>query len=161
MENPTLHHQKILSELCRICGNRAQTFREKKSRKTAYFVTNCKDRIKLFFDVCTENDDSKVHPDKICTSCFGHMTKFFKHRQAEIKNQNEFSDNAKVVNDVWNDGHSLSKCPVCDLYERQKSVHRGVRVSLLSLLEDNQDKTPKTDKNVLQIEENGDNLSGR
>ncbi len=136
MDHSTLHHKKVLSELCRICANRAQSHKERRSKKSPYLVKNYRKGIKDYFDICTDNDNQQTHPDKLCTSCFGHLTRFIKNHETELKNQKVKSRKAKLINTVWHENDDM-QCQVCSLYEQQNAIHRNFRVSLFDILEAN------------------------
>ncbi len=61
-------HEKILKELCGVCGQRARTHKETKrpAKKVQSYIGD----VEAFYGLCLQNDDTKLHPDKLCTICY-------------------------------------------------------------------------------------------
>ena len=60
-------HNRCLENMCRVCGNRAQTSSQVKRKVYANLCKNSKEEILLVYGVNVLCDD-KNYPEKICNS---------------------------------------------------------------------------------------------
>ena len=63
-------HKQYLSNLCRICTNRAQSHQDVKAKITPLFAAKYKDMINTLFGINIDHDVNDRHPDKICKECY-------------------------------------------------------------------------------------------
>ncbi|CAH1794080.1 unnamed protein product [Owenia fusiformis] len=74
-------HRKCISNMCRICGSRAQTFYQVKTKVTPYLAQNNKDMILKFYGIDISNDSKDIYPVKICQVCYSRMWNFYRDSQ--------------------------------------------------------------------------------
>ncbi len=132
------HHRNILLKLCRICGQRAQTTKERKSKtkRPPKLVQSQSKRIKLFYGIDVTEFDASRHPDKICSICYRRVILFKNSRKSEVKNQPMFSGKALETDLLWKPHDA--ECRTCELYNFQKL---GVgRITFLGFLDRKQMK---------------------
>ena len=123
MEKSSEHHHAILKELCRICGQRAQTKKEKisKPKRQPKSVKSCESKLMSFYGVNIQIEDPHLFPDKLCTICYRRLINFKHDDRPEWKNHYVYKDDAMKTNDLWKP-HLDSSCLVCSLYEYQKTA---------------------------------------
>ena len=149
------HHESILKDLCRICGSRAQTKKEKiYKKKTGHTVVKHKTLIQNYYGIDTSD---MTLPDKLCTLCHQVMYKFSKGRKYEMENQKQYRENAKTIDFIWKNPGSWDFCNVCSLYEAQK--HTKTRLTMLEYLNSQKDPaltpaSPLTHTSELSFDEN-------
>ena len=130
----SLSHVNILKELCRICGQRARTTKERKqAKRQAKKVQTFESRIKCFYDLDTQHDVETCQPDKVCSVCYLKMYNQKFENRPENKNQQNYKDIALKTNVLWRE-HDNTSCYVCQLYDYQKTAGSG-RQTFLTFME--------------------------
>ena len=109
-------HRSALSELCRICSNRAQTHKEKCGPKKAILITSRKDKVLDTYGIDISTDTPDVHPTHICTTC----TRNLYDTKASIALIEKRRDNAAAINALWTE-HTDNHCKACCIYSKQSA----------------------------------------
>ena len=116
-------HDKSLQNMCRVCTNRAQTKAEISKRKPVRYVKDHVDSIRELYGLDCSNDDTRIHPQKICSSCYQTLTNS-KHRGGGgMKTDGKYHQLATIAvykNQIWK-VHVDNACEVCNLYVEQGS----------------------------------------
>ena len=115
-----MDHQNILKELCRICGQRAISKKERKNR-TAKRVHNYTIEVKTFYGLCTESDIPNLHPDKLCSICYRRLINSKVDGRSENRTNSIYQEDALKTNTLWK-CHTQNECHVCMLYQCQKNM---------------------------------------
>ncbi|CAH1801512.1 unnamed protein product [Owenia fusiformis] len=98
-------HEKYLNNMCRICGNRAQTRAQIDKRVKPKYCIDYVGEINSCYDVNVKNDSKSVHPtNDIC--------------YRTIKNLKYLKNPKNVV--LFEYTQHCEKCTVCERYENQK-----------------------------------------
>ena len=67
-------HMKTLDNLCRTCGKRALSFKQKMNKKHKIrLVDKYTHLINEYFGIDTSSDSVTTHPDKLCTYCYNSL----------------------------------------------------------------------------------------
>ena len=110
MEN----HLKALSNLCRICGQRALKRQEIKLKKKAPKIECHAGLIKLYFAIDINNDVEGIHPTIACHACFTKLS--------DSKKANRTISLEKIEKDKKSvftyEKHSDDECKVCEHYNK-------------------------------------------
>ena len=125
-ENANVHtkelHLKNLHELCRTCGRKSLSRKDKKNNKCYILCEPLKDGIKDGFDVDINGDDRLKHSTTICYSCRAQIKNFAIRKTDTAKAKK----NALSLQHIWvpfQDGVSIHDCRLCvHYYETTKGV---------------------------------------
>ena len=117
MEHSHRVHLANVNALCRTCGNRSQTRREKDFQKKPILCGNYTESVFFVFNVNVEKDQQGSHSNTICKKCVKILhnvkqTKSEERRNLAIKRSNESSN-------IWTryDGNvTIDDCSVCSHY---------------------------------------------
>ncbi len=117
------HHQNILGQLCRICGQRAQTKKERLSKRPAKKVQSHVNDLIMFYGIDIQGDNADQHPDKLCTICYRRTVNYKCEDRSEWTNQYIYKEEAIRTNELWLP-HQVdsSDCLTCKLFEYQKTA---------------------------------------
>ena len=124
-------HMRTLDSLCRTCGNRALTFKQKmnKSHRIRYVYKYTK-LIADYFGVDPSADCVTVHPDKICSSCYNGMMTYKRSPKAVVHQVNRAT--ALELVGVWTGykhSNSVDSCAPCLKFIGQMKGGRPKAVS--------------------------------
>ena len=67
------NHRSCLENMCRICGNRAQTAKEINNKVEPKLCIKSQEKICVLFGIDIKTDDSDIHPKKLCKTCFNKL----------------------------------------------------------------------------------------
>ena len=125
-------HMRTLDNLCRTCGNRALTFKQKmnKSHRIRYVYKYTK-LIADYFGIDPSADCVTVHPDKICSSCYNGMMTYKRSPKAVVHQVNRAT--AVELEGVWTGykhSNSVDSCAPCLKFIGQMKGGRPKAVSV-------------------------------
>lgn len=125
MDHTFEYHKKCLSQLCRVCGKRAVTRKDK-----GKMCTQNSNLILQIFNIDISKDNLDVFPDKLCTQCATFIYNHSKRQSADNLNYDKVM--SMIINpDIWrcyDININIDECRVCSLYEEQQKGGRPVRV---------------------------------
>lgn len=109
----------ILNQLCRVCTNRAQTKREKTSKKQLIKAIDVMDEIHILYGIDVSQDISSIHPVNICSEC-NYKIVNSKHtgiigpNVAEMNLDGKYADQKTLMEDkdIWKE-HVEGECTIC------------------------------------------------
>ena len=112
--------------MCRLCGNRAQTLKEKRKGAAVHPVSQFAVEIELIIGLEVRNDDENVCSGLLCTKCYNLLINLRKRGRSSI--HDALFDHMFQINDtVWtryNPSLDLSQCTVCSLVSSQAKSGR-------------------------------------
>ena len=124
------YHKNCLDNLCRLCADRAQTYKEKSS-KPAKLCAQYTENIKATFDIDIIDDDVNIHPTKLCTKCY---KKMFNAPLYTNPVSSEIAKNtAATVDTLWTVHnratlHDINQCAVCLKFWKQSKASRPRKI---------------------------------
>ena len=93
-------HMKTLDNLCRTCGKRALSFKQKMNKKHKIrLVDKYTHPINEYFGIDTSSDSVTIHPDKLCTYCYNSMMTQKRNPNSVIHEVNRAT--ALELNETW------------------------------------------------------------
>ena len=125
-----MDHKQVLAKLCRICGERAQTKKEKIKGYPIKKKDTYGDKIKQYLELDIKNDTDGQHPTHICNICYQRLINFGRNRAIEIKNKPRYIANALETNSIWT-VHRDNNCTVCSLHQFQSKHKSNNRITFI------------------------------
>ncbi len=119
MNLPIDQHEDILKQLCRVCGQRAQTKKEKCHRPAKLLKSLDSTDLHHFYGIDANNYNAAQHPDKICMACYRRLNNFRSKRKNEVENHDNYLKMAMETDSLWKP-HTTEYCATCMLFEFQK-----------------------------------------
>ena len=118
------YHNSCLSNMCRICGQRAQTFAQIRKKNSPVLCKNNQDEIYIFYGIDVANEN--LFPMKMCSMCYITM------KHAKVKSESPkmdtsiFKGKKKMADKVTKifQPHRRIGCKVCQIYNEQKKPGR-------------------------------------
>ncbi|GFN77976.1 hypothetical protein PoB_000448200 [Plakobranchus ocellatus] len=128
MENHSeKQHFDCLRELCRTCGGRALTHKQKQQKRKPYKCFDHKNDILLSFGVCIASDDMGIHPSNFCHSCFDKTRHIKRHSYAgTIQNARQLVKNSAHLWVPYDRNIRAEDCRVCERYQTTSLDNRNV-----------------------------------
>ena len=131
-DKPSVHtahtqtgHLEALANLCRLCGKRAQSVKEKK-KNVSHDASKLRVLIFEVFGVDVSGDQAELHPTLCCTQCYRMVLNV--KRRGQSSAQAKYIDDVSTINvNAWckYDEHvKSSECSVCSRHSLQASGGR-------------------------------------
>ena len=118
------YHNSCLSNMCRICGQRAQTFAQIRKKISPVMCKNNQDEIYIFYGIDVANENENLFPKKMCSKCYIAV----KHTKVKsespkmdisvFKGKKEMTDKVTKIFQP----HRRIGCKVCQIYNEQKNL---------------------------------------
>ena len=64
------YHNSCLSNMCRMCGQRAQTFAQMRKKNSPVMCKNNQDEIYIFYGIDVANENENLFPKEMCSKCY-------------------------------------------------------------------------------------------
>ncbi len=113
------YHYNCLEQLCRICGNRAQTKYKKQVKKKAKQCTAYRDDILDFYGIDVKFHNTELHPTSICEKCYKKIQNSKRSANHSIKYSSADEDARHIEKTMWVPHKQCTEsinCPVCNIF---------------------------------------------
>ena len=125
------YHQSVLTKLCRVCGRRLETAKQKQAGKSYTKPVDCskyRKEIYAVFSISTWDDDTEVHPESVCYKCSRSL------RYAQHGDRLNSTSNIKHEYEIctprlnWKAHPRTGECEICRVFLKQgEGGHRPSR----------------------------------
>lgn len=119
MDHTYAHHMKCLSELCRACGNRTLTIKDKQRNRRPIKCTDHRENILLTFNINVNEDKEMQHSPHLCLKCVKRMKNVNKRfSTTSIKCGRELEEASKHIWTEFDPALDTNECGACRHYAR-------------------------------------------